>query len=80
MEQGDESLSSFLSISPLISGWLLICSCRRFLVEGCLGVGEGFILLISYSAWFSRLKFLMVQAPAGPISSQHDALSYTTRG
>lgn len=49
-------------------------------MEGCLGAGEGFILLISRSARFSRLKFLTARATAAPISSQHDALSYTTRG
>lgn len=59
----------------------LICSRSRLLVEGCLGAGEGFILLISRSARFSRLKFLIARDTAAPISSQHDALwVHTTRG
>lgn len=43
-----------------------ICSCRRFLVVGCRGADKGFLLLISRSARFSRLKFLserVIQAP-----------------
>lgn len=55
-----------------------ICSRRRPLVDGCLGAGEGFILLISRSARFSRLKFLIARATEAPISSQHDAPWLTT--
>lgn len=43
-------------------------------MEGCLGAGDGFILLISRSARFSRLKFLNTRANEAPIASQHDAL------
>lgn len=56
----------------------LICSRRRPSVEGCLGAGEGFILLISRSARFSRLKFLIARVTEAPIASHHDALRLPT--
>lgn len=46
-------------------------------MEGCLGAGEGFILLISRSARLSRLKFLIARDTEAPISSQHDVLCFT---
>lgn len=47
-------------------------------MEGCLGAGEGFNLLISRSARFSRLKFRTARVTAAPISSQHNALKFKT--
>lgn len=55
-----------------------ICSRRRLLVDGCLGAGASFILLISRSARFSRLKFLIARVTEAPISSEHDSLRGTT--
>lgn len=46
-------------------------------MEGCLGAGEGFILLISRSARLSRLTFLIARDTEAPISSQHDVLCFT---
>lgn len=46
-------------------------------MDGCRGAGEGFILLISRSARFSRLKFLIARTTAAPMSSQHDVLRFT---